>query len=157
VKGANVLYLEYLLEAVSIVQIVEWASRILVSNDPIANSSEIISLAELKGIDSDEWKMQPENLLKQVVQRYYADFNIGSLETEIYARACLREKCSEFLVGVLLQSEFFAILQNIYRLFHNPSWLGQLYVLSLQSSFCTNQEIFDRSLIKEVKMRLTEL
>jgi hypothetical protein len=157
VKGANVVYVEFLLEAVSRIQIVEWASRILVSIDPIANSSEIISLAELKGIDSDKWKIQPENLLKQVVQRHYADFNVPSAETEIYARACLREKCVRFLVGKIHKSELFSVVENIHRLFKNPPWLCKLWVLACKSSTNIEGEEFEQCLKNEVKLRLTEL
>jgi len=152
-----VVYVEFLLGAVSRIQIVEWASRILTSIDPIANSPEIISLAELKGINSDEWKIQPENLLKQVVQRHYADFNVGSLETEIYARSCLRKKCADYLVGVLQHSELFCVVENIHRLFDNPIWLGKLHILACKGCYYTNQDHFSCELINEVKQRLLEL
>jgi hypothetical protein len=156
-KGANQLYLEYLLGAVNVIQIVDWAVQLLTSTDPLSNHLNVISLAELNGTNAVDWNNDPGDTLGAIVKAYYGDFRIPSIETEIYAKACLREICADLLVGKPLQSNFFAVLNNIHRLFDNPAWLGKLYVLCHQSIFCTTQENFECDLKNEIKTRLTQL
>jgi hypothetical protein len=155
--GANVMYLEYLLGAITENQIVNWATKILISTDPISNSPEVILLAEMKGIGTANWKRNPDDLLKEIVGMYYGDFKVPSIETEIYARSCLRKKCADFLVGALHRSVLFSVVENIHRLFENPFWLGRLWVLACKSIKYEDGENFYLELKEEIKTRLTEL
>jgi hypothetical protein len=156
-KGANQIYLEYRLGAVTKNQIVDWAAGILTSTDPIANFPEIIALTELKGIDSDFWKICPETLLRQIVRKYFLDFKVPNVESETFARECLREECAEILKGTPLDLRFFAVVANIHRLFNNPEWLGKLSVLIHQNTFFSSEESFYLAIKEEIKTRLTEL
>jgi hypothetical protein len=156
-KGSNEIYLEYVLGALSKNQIIEWAVKLLTSLDPLANNRKLISIAELKSINQNHWKVQPGDLLKEVVEFYFADFRVPSVESEVYARACLREKCVDFLVGTLHRSELFSVVENIHRLFDNPTWIGRLLVFACKSRNHVEWEQFDRCLKNEVKLRLIEL
>ena len=156
-QGANEVYLEYLLGAVTRNQIVGWAAKLLKSCDQLANDRNLISIAELESVNYSDWTIQPEDLLKEAVAMFYGDFRIPSVETEIYARACLRVKCADFLVGAIHRSELFSVVENIQRLFENPPWLGNLGVLSCKARKHAEGENFNQCLKNEVKARLTEL
>jgi len=151
------VFLEYMLGAIKVDQVINWAGELLTSLDPLSCCPEIISIAELKQIEVTSWKIQPDVLLKEIVEKYYADFKVRSVESDIYAKACLREKCAELLLGKLTQPEFFAVVSNIYEMFKNPLWLGNLYHIASISEIYTNPAVFETELKKEIKKRLTEL
>jgi hypothetical protein len=156
-KGANVVYLELLLEAITENQVIEWAAELLTSIDPLSNDSAVISLAGLRGVNIADWTVKPETYLKQIVTLYYADFKVPSVETEIYAKMILREKSAGVFLNKLPHEELFSTVIKIHRLFENPVWLGELYNYACKSSNYTNSENFNYTLITELKVRLTEL
>ena len=157
VKTANWVYLEFVLGAITKHQIVQWAAQLLTSVDPLCSHPGIIAIAELCVIESIEWNIQPEDVLSEIVSIHFADFKIPSSETESMAQEILREKCAGFLLGTLIQSEFFAVINSIHRYFGSLDWLGQLYFLSKQSRIYAGQENFENDLRNEIKVRLTEL
>jgi hypothetical protein len=156
-KGANVIYLELLLEAITEYQVIEWAAELLTSIDPLSNDSDVISLAGLRGVNIADWTVKPKTFLRQIVALHYADFRVPSVETEIYAKMILREKSAGVFLNELPQEELFSTVIKIHTLFKNPVWLGKLYIYACKSRNYTNSENFKDMLITELKTRLMEL
>ena len=157
-KSANELYLGFLIGAVSEQEIVEWAEKVLVSDDCLSNNLNVILLAELATMEKIPIQVSPSRLLKEIVDKFFGDFKIPSFETEDYARSVIREKCAGYLVGKIHQpKEILAVAERIGQMFNNPEWLGCLCSINQKYKHCANHKLLETELKNEVKIRLQDL
>ena len=157
-KSANEIYLGFLIGAVSEQEIVEWAEKVIVSDDCLSNNLNVILLAELATLETIPIKANPGRLLKEIVDEFFRDFKIPSFETEDYARSVIREKCAGYLVGKIHQpKEILAVAERIGQMFNNPEWLGCLCSINQKFKHCANHKLLETELKNEVKIRLQDL
>lgn len=154
-KGANEIYTEFLLSAITEDEIIDWASECLKSDPYIGNDRKLIALAGLRTADDEP---SPRTLLKQIVEKYYADFRFPSFETETYAKNLLRERCVEFLAGHSDDpTELLFLSKRIARVFNNPIWLGRLCNWFNHCQTLSYWTILMPSIRQEIEFRLQEL
>jgi hypothetical protein len=120
------ILVEHELGAAGGAQLIEWASDVLASDDPLTDDLTIAELATLHPQVQSDLDLA-RSYFRSIIQSHFPEFSFQSPEGIRWAQETLKRRCEDYLKGRVTPYEFCRIVSPIEEHFDYPNWLGNLY------------------------------